>query len=392
MRVWRNLLGSVLLAGSLLFPSISNAQPKEPRIPREIKIDFSDPEENFESNSNLWSSLDQITGKEMDVLYKNWNSGFLARLSALAVGSELNYLTDFVSHEGAHNREMKRYGDASASFKLNKLWELNKNVVRTKRYTSTLEQHLNAVVAGLNQNEYNSYLTFKNNLDTLSVHDSLSFFMNKIYDVGYILSGPRAAEGGDPENYIFLLNEQDINLSKKNYLAQAWLADLLSVQTADSLETIHHYLSDGILTKKPTRIYFGRIAVTPPLINHYLTNKGSFYNITSIVGATGRTSAELSFANPINFLGGGEVGNYRAGLQINNMRFAGFKISPSYHFDTNLSSHQTGHAAGLQINKSLRNNIDLRLKVEHNQNDLLENVVKGEKNGWNLVVGVDVRF
>ncbi|MEK6858103.1 MAG: hypothetical protein AABX39_05945 [Nanoarchaeota archaeon] len=393
MGFWRNLLGSAILSGSLLLPSAANAQQiRKPRIEREIKIDFADPEENFEANSNLWYSLDQVIGKETEVLYKNWRENFGKRLLGLAINGELIYINDFVSHEDAHNREMKRYGDATAKFEFNSLLELNKNVIRYKKYESTLEQHLSAVVAGLNQNEHNSYMTFKNNLDTLSVHDSVSFFMNKAYDLFYIVTGPAGETGGDPENYINFLNEQDISLTKKDYFVQAWLADLFSVQTADSLETIHHYLADGQLTKKPTRMYFGNIAVTPPLINHYLTTKGSFYNITSIVGATGKTSAELSFATPINFLGGGEVGNYRAGLQINNLRALGLKLSPSYHFDTNLSGQQTGYSAGLQINKSLRKNVDLRVKAEYNKDDLLENIVKGEDNGWNFVVGVDVRF
>lgn len=392
MRVWRNLVGSVLISLSSLFPSIANAQPKETTIQREAKIDFADPEKNFESNSALWYSIDQTIGKGTDVLYKNWRDSFGKRVLALAIESEILYVNDFWSHEFAHNREMKRYGDASASLKFNDFLALNKNVVRTRHYAPTVEQNLNAIVAGLNQNEYNSYTTFKNNLDTLSVHDSLSFLMNKVYDVAYILTSPPAEKGGDPENYILFLEDKDVNLSKKNYLIQAWLADLFSVQTADSLETIHHYLADGQLTKKPTRFYFGRIAVTPPLINHYLTNKGSFYNITSIIGATGRNSLEVSAATPINFIGDGKVDNYRAGIQINNLRVKGFKLSPSYHFDTNLSGHQTGYSAGLQISKALKDNIDLRLKLEHNQNDLLENIVKGEKDGWNFVAGIDVRF
>ncbi|MBI5066103.1 hypothetical protein HZA97_07745 [Candidatus Woesearchaeota archaeon] len=392
MGVLKNLVGSLVLATSFFIPSSVEAQTiNSPQ--RELKIDFNNPITNFEANSNDWYSSDQVVGKGSDYLYKNWKNNFGTRTLALLADNELTHLLKFASHEFGHVRAAKRYGDMTVAYHWNSPFDLNKNFIKLFRYEPDLEQSLDASTAGLNQDEYSSYLTFRNNLDQLSVHDGLSFLMNKWYDDFYILTGPSEEEGGDPDSYIFFLNEKNINLTEGDYFAQAFLADALTMQTYDSIEVVLGYLIDGHSTvKRPTRMYLKNIIVTPPIVNAYLTPEGTFYNMSSIVDALGKNPVELSFATPVNFIGDGKVETYRGGGQVNNLKLGNFKLSPFYYVDTDLSFNHTGYNAGLQINKPLRKNVDLRLKVEHNKKDLLENVVKGEKDGWNAVLGVDIKF
>ncbi len=380
-------VGSAIVSlGALL--SLNSAGAQE----RKLTIDFGDPTINFDVNSNTWYALDQLTGKGSDLLYDNWRRTFLARTSALAVDNYFTHLFKFLSHELGHDEAVRRYGGVSASFKFKDPIFLNEGYKRKLKYEPSLEQDLEIAVGGLNHDEYNSYLTFKNNTEFISVHDGVSFLWNKVYDLGYAKYGYPLEEGGDPEIYIYLLNEQGIELSKGDYINQAKLADMLSMQTWDSFEAIANYIFRGELNKKTTKFYIKGKFITPPIINHYLTTKGSFYNITSIIDTKGKNPVELSFATPVNFIGDGEVKNYRAGGQVNNLRLGEYKFSPFYYVDTDLSFNHTGYSTGLQVNKQLKGNVDLRFKVEHNNNDLLENVVKGEDEGWNFVVGIDVKF
>ncbi|PIN80635.1 hypothetical protein COV11_03680 [Candidatus Woesearchaeota archaeon CG10_big_fil_rev_8_21_14_0_10_30_7] len=386
----KKLISSLVLAtGLICTPNIAKAE----EVPkRELKLDLQNPVTNFEANSNYWYSADQIVGKGSDVLYENWKNNLATKGGAFFLDWYATHFFRFLTHELGHVREGKRYGEFKTGWDGNHWVDFNQNFIKEYQHEHTDEQFFQAAISGLNQDEHNSYMTFKNNLDRLSVHDAFCFLSNKWYDVDYIMTGPPAEEGGDPANYIERLNDKGINLELRDYFLQAIVADTLSLQTWDSLEVIGDYLAFGATSKKPFMFRLGRTLFTPPLINHYLTTKGSFYNITSIINPNNSQSTELSFATPVNFIGDGKVDKYRLGGQLNNIPVGKYQFSPFYYVTTNTKFNHEGYSAGFELKKQLNKSVDFRVKLEHNDKDLLENSVKGEREGFNVVLGFDIKF
>jgi len=371
---------------------ISKEMPK-----RKLILDFQNPIENFEANSSLWFTANQIAGKGNDLLgiKCGLDENLLGRIALLSLDFYTDHITTITSHELSHIREGKESNIYSVKFELNS-FDFTQNFPGRFKNTPTIEQDLREKIAGLNQNEYNSYILFKNNLDTLTFDNGITFLVTKFLDSYYNLSNRHKADEGDVKQYIALLNQKDINLSRKEYLAQTLIADLLSFYTYDSLSSIGNYLLTGERTTDVTPLNIGSTELTPPLINHYLTTNGSFYNITTVINPQGEHPLELSLGTDIDFIGDGNVDRLRFGGQYHQINLGkgkhAPKISPFVYCNFNKSFDPKGISLGTELAIPLTKSSYISIKADYDKNDILENRIKGKDNGFNITGNFTIDF
>ncbi len=256
-------------------------------------------------------------------------------------------------------------------------------------------------IAGLNQEEFNAYTVFINGINGSTVDNSVSFLMTKLWDIGYNVRSGEETNRDDVKEYIRLLNKKGIDLSKNDHLAQALLADALSLQTWRSILDVYNYLVKGKRTTEPfTFNLFGK-EFTPPLINHYLTPEGSFYNISSVVSPNGKNPIEIAVGTDVDFIGDGKVDSFRIGGQYNNLKLFESKyfpsLSPYAYLNTNKSLDYEGFSAGVKASLPIKQavvpvKLALWGKAGYDKDDVLENTVKGKDKGFNAVLGLTAKF
>lgn len=395
----KNKLGTILIAGSLISPPLlleeGTARADESSsTERKFILDFVNPLDDFEANSKLKYSLNQLSGKGLDYLNNkaDLDSGFIERFGVLALGAYLSEILELTSHEGSHIREGRRYGEYDYGFKLKSFTNFSRNFYLQFGYEPTDEQFIKERMSGLNQNEYNSYILFENSRNNLTFDNGLSFLLAKFWDVGYNVSSNESEDINDVKKYLWLLNKKDINLSKGSYLIQSLIADLLSVQTWDSAKSVFNYLKTGRKNLKPTIFKIRGVEFTPPLINHYLTSDGGFYNITSFINPNGDNSVRMSIGTDVNFIGEGEVNSLRLGVKYYGFRLGNSQRAPKVNPFVSFDFRTKGYSIGTDTRIPIKDKIELTGKYEYNKNDTLENTVKGKNNGHGARLGFTYRF
>lgn len=413
-RMAKTVLLSTLVLGSLIFglkeakaqqikspvTQTLNTQKEEKIMPeRKLILDFANPINNFEADSNAWCSTNQLFGKGSDLLglKLRLDTNVFGRIALLGLDSYRSYWSQVASHELGHTRAARKYGDYTFNFEMNSFLDIGDNFPRYFKYYLTDEELIEERIAGLNQDEFNSYTLIRNNINDSTVDNEISFLLTKFWDVKYNLFSSESANRHDVKEYIRLLNKKGINLSKQEYLIQSVLADMLSMRTWGSFKSIfYNYLIKGERSVKPITFRFGKTDFTPPLISHYITPEGSFYNISSFINPNGENPIEVSIGTDIDFIGGGRVNHLRLGGQYNDIKLKegehAFMISPFAYLNTDKSFDYKGFSAGLEAKISITKTVKLRGKAEYNKNDMIENIVKGEDKGVNFVAGLDIKF
>ncbi|HDK42676.1 MAG TPA: hypothetical protein ENG87_04800, partial [Candidatus Pacearchaeota archaeon] len=372
-------------------PGIAKAEEiKQEKImpDRKIVLDIADPTKNFEANANAWYSANQIIGKGSDLLgvKAGLDNTLLGRIGLLGLSSALSHHLTHASHEFGHIRVGEKIGSYEWRFEPNSIFALDNNWTKTLNKHPTDNQGIRKAVAGLNQNEYNAYVLFKNNKNQLTPDNAFSFLSTKTWDIGYNLgtSYKVPTESNDVDNYIRFLNKKGIPAKKSDHLTQAILADALSIQTWDSFRAISNYLKTGNRVTKPTVFKWGETEFTPPLINLYLTHEGGFFNTTSIVNPEGEHPIEVNLGYDADFIGGGRVNTMRIGGQYNNIRLAdNLRLSPGAHINLERKSLEPkGFSAGAELEWKINNKSSIIAGLKYNQKDIMENIIKEKDRGY----------
>lgn len=217
-----------------------------------------------------------------------------------------------------------------------------------------------------------------------------------VYDLYRIyLSGPPPAtvppEAWDPRR-------EGIEMKRKQLLMQFIVADALSLRTWESVYAIANYLVIGERNIKPVAITLGRTEITPPLITHYLTPRGSFYNTNALVNIAGKHPLEINFGTDIDaVLGPGKVRHFRAGCQLDLAHEkddgGGVHFRPFVYlnFDRHAKKY-AGYSTGAELTIGARGKFELGARFEQNEHDIVENTVKGKEKGPNVSVGVKIEY
>ncbi len=399
IRKVRDKIKKICLAG-LVLGSTSIASPQEPNTlnlePRDFHLDFHDPITNFEANSNLKYSIDQLVGKSSDwMANEGGDKHIIPRLAQLPFIFYLGQVSRFTSHELGHLRAGKKAGKSNWDGEIHDFLFFQGNP--DFGYTSDVDKKLEFFVGGLNQDEYNAYTITKNNPTRISFDEGINFLTTKFRDVFYNLSSREKYKQGrvrkDPEAYTFFLKKKGINLSQDELLLQSLTADILSLQTYDSIASLYNYIINGKRYTDRITLNLGNSQITPPIFSHYLTPKGSFFDISSTINPSGKNPIDLHIGTDADFIGDGNLNHLRFGGRYNDIPIIkGLSLSPFFSLNLDKSGNYEGILSGAEAKYKIFERLGIRAKVQYSENDLIENEVKGRDRGINFQLGLDFKW
>jgi hypothetical protein len=360
---------------------------------RKLKVSFDNPAKDSEASSNAFVSLNELTGAGSDVLsIKTGLNKLIYGRTALVLGHiYASYWITLTSHELAHVREGSKNGEYSFQFKMKSPVAISNNFIKFFGYTPTDDQHLKEIIAGLNQNELDSYALFEKNInEELTFDRGISFLITKLWDLSYHMLNAEDQELNDIDQYTRLLNKKRINSTKTDHLVKSMISDALSATTYDSINAIFNYIAHGKRSGEKMMIRIGDLEITPPIINHYLTLDGSFFNGVCFINPKKQNPIEVSLGIDGDFISG-KTDRLRAGVKIHTIGIIEdrLKASPFAYISTSRTSFgtNTGYSIGVEAMVLLMPSYDIIIKPEYNNNEIVENVVKG-KEGFNVSVSV----
>lgn len=389
---------------------------------RRLILDFVNPLDDFESNSNTWYSANQLVAKGHECIGGiGLDKGPAGRYAMVLSSLYFSFGLSYYSHEMAHDYEDRRYGERKGIDLDFKDWwnNLYPKYIQHPLRNSTLirsgDSLFKGVADGLNQDEHNARTCWNQSLfsDGCDFYNSSSFLLAKLNDIRYILfkgfrdERPKAGLAkselhdfyfknphliNDIDQYTGMLHSRGINLTKEAYLLQSLIADCLSWHSWDSLIALGKYVQEGKL-HKPSRIYINKLEIYPPLISAYLTPKGTFYNATFFASYAAAHSIEACIGHDADFIGDGKLNSLRVGGGYCHSTAKKTRIKPFVYlnFDRKLLRY-SGIAAGIEWSIQTPFGAILRGKMEYNDNDLMENRIKGEKEKLSFTAGMEIRL
>jgi len=264
------------------------------------------------------------------------------------------------------------------------------------------DQLLLAIAAGLNQDELNARTVWRNDLAGryIDYYNALSFLLTKFRDDAYILSSgsderpfasgqkvdhlSQAVFADSPQLYddmnlyrLALLN-QGIEVSNGRLLRQSLAADLLTWKTWQSIYTLFQFIRGESSPKN--------IRMPLPLISYYLTPSGGFYNLEFPLNLSNHQLLILNFGvQPLQQTGFNRP--LRFGAEFSALHLGSrLELAPFAYWTLN---NQVGDGVSVGVNSYwyLHQNTALWLLFEYHQNDLLQDIVKSEKQGARFRLG-----
>ncbi len=392
--------------------------------------DVADPRNSFETNTNWWSTVNESFGKASDYAGTELelDKSYLGRAIISLGHAYLSLASLHASHETAHNMlSRKKYSD-NLEFEFGSPKEGAEQILFFKntqniheRAFSNLDDTIFSMVSGLNQQEQNLESLYEKfaKEDAVLFDQGINFWFNKIHPIKYIIEAEEGSEYEsimqyrlanrhkkkleDPTAYTAGLKEKGISISKNKLLAQNLIPTLLTVQTYHSIISIPEYFVNGKRATKPLWIELDNTKITPPLFSHYFTTNGSFWNADIFIKPENGPLIEAELGLDVNFLGESKLDRLRTGAKIHNISLIpkAEKMSPKlspYTF-VNLE-RSSGKPKGFLIGSDLEVPIEandnytifLTTKIEISHDDVKENLVKGEDNGFNMLFALKMRF
>ncbi|MHC5053649.1 MAG: hypothetical protein ACYTKD_02905 [Planctomycetota bacterium] len=392
---------------------------------RPLTLDFASPLEGFDANARFFYSMNQLLGRLNDsagvLRGMDEESGGRLALAALAVYTA--YGMRYYSHEIAHDHALRSHGlgeHVSLDFgSWHSGWpEYEMIGITTSSYAALLGDAaiFERYLAGLNQDETDSRLAWASSADcgTVDLQGAASFLVQKARDLGYIATTgltdrrPSAppltfedaadyvtANGleGDVDDYVICLMVNGVDLSKEEYLAQVLVADLLSWHTWECVRAVGRYLRTGERTMRlATWRVSDRLEMTPPLISCYITPLGTFYDVAAILDPAGARPVTVSVGTDVDFIGGGKVDRLRFGAQVHGVGRGPCALAPFAYLNASRADGHEGASVGVEGLFRFHPRMRLRVTLEHNEGDVIENTVKGKEEGFWATLGLDASF
>jgi len=430
--------------------------PKKPK--RKITLDFANsPLINFDANAKIWYSINQLLAKGNDILAKelNFDNHILGRIGQTALSSYISYITEYYSHEFAHNYEAQKKGFTNGIKVDWTDWGMGmpkctENGASSRLYGLFLgdysekkeKEYLRGVTNGLNQDETDAFVVHENTAlkKSLSFDEAIAYLIPKNMDMWYILVSTKGGINYEadykpinevkatkyslstknqnldndidkylhhlhrkglyrdgPPNYIWWWSEdtnfKGIELTKKELLLQTIIADFLSTKTYDSVMALYNYLVKRKRTTKPTTIHLGRTEITPPLISHYLTKDGSFYDTNMFISIAGEYLLKANLGTDVDFIGHGKTRHFRTGGKL-HMRNTGINFRPYVYLNSSRGKNfaYKGVSAGIEISVGQPGMLEILAQIGFNENDLIQNDIKGKENGIDFSAGIFLTY
>lgn len=261
------------------------------------------------------------------------------------------------------------------------------------------DQLLFAVTAGLNQDEWNARTLWRRELDEKSdYHSAAGYLLTKFRDVAYLLtagseerpfaSGQSLAQLSqriyietpslydDVNLYRLAMLNKGITVTNAELLRQNLAADLLSTKTWESLYSLTRFA-----------LYGDRRDMRLPLqlhVEYYLTSDGGFYQAEFPLKVFNRRTI-FSLGKPAGSRNA--FRNLRFGIESYSIPIgANLQVAP-FGFWT-FSERNPGGSVGAQIQVCSSRRFTPWIQISFAKNDMLENRIKGEKNGFEIKLGL----
>ncbi|MDZ7316569.1 MAG: hypothetical protein ONB24_10630 [candidate division KSB1 bacterium] len=379
-----------------------------------VTVELRDPRGSFEANAHLWEALNYGFSRAWKIADERLklSPSLGPRLFLLGASLWSNSMLRYYSHEIAHEyiyqaNEFKLSGKPNFSRWTSSYlpifyyprWEKQPNDLR--KYDD--DQLLFAVTAGLNQDEWNARTLWRRELDEKSgYYSAAGYLLTKFRDVAYLLtagseerpfaSGQSLAQLSqriyleapnlydDVNLYRLAMLNKGITVTNAELLRQNLAADLLSAKTWESLYALTRFA-----------LYGDQRGIRLPLqfhVGYYLSSNGGFYQAEFPFQVFSRR-AILSLGKPAGSRN--SFHNLRLGIESYSIPIgANLQLAP-FGFWT-FSEQNPGGAVGAQIQVCSCRRFIPWIHISFAKNDMLENRIKGEKNGFELKLGLSKIF
>jgi len=459
----KHIAASLALSASVILSAIdvkaqeNSAEPKlESKSMPKRRIDvpvfsnsnWANPSDSFDANTQDWHSVNQLLGKANDFcgITLGLDDYLLGRIGLFAFGSALLLPPNYFSHELAHSYYSRWNGkdafDVSFGFFKNTVEPINfgrhvgyvtssgaygieefgLGFMRVSNTTdASLFKNKNDLsaytfnnVAGLNQQELNvAYLHEQFAKENKIFFDqSVNFILNRFFTLGYVAFGNSLpvekvedlyalSAVSDSAGYRAGLKLKGHNISQDNLLLESIIPVVLSFDTFNSFKSIENYLGGDRRTTTPKSISLGSCDLLFPLVSHYFTPDGGFYNATLFLNPNDKSVSLLEGQIGVDtkFVSGGDLNVLRFGGKVHGIKLAEkmpFILSPFAYVNVSKAPLEyKGVLTGVDISVQLSKapfSCSLNGQIEYSNNDLIETIIKREKEQGSFSLGVSLWF
>lgn len=394
------------------------------RRPFRAYIDIANPLDDFDANTKLWYSLNQLGNKGLHALGD-------AGLNEHPAGRTLNSLlgtwwmwgTSYVSHEIAHEYAHRRNGihdpfnfdftNWSKGFPLFiqepasilHLEEFEHEPEHAKEYWEnqgytliSIDDDIHATLDGLLQNEFNASFAHQEFLRTPTVWNAISYFGQKLGNamytwldetlkqIGYFHEGSE----GDVRNYKQKLREHK-NINPDKFGTASSLTTALSPALHEAIYSLAQYLAHGTTTHEPFGIDTGDVTIRMPNFRTLPTPDGNYVDINVPLQLKDNSILHANLGIGTDAFGeNGRVNNLRIGAHYRGFILQQDDITAHINpfLYANLGTNGLrGYTLGADISLHYKD-IGITADLELGNNDLIENRLKHEPNGIRFRVGI----
>jgi hypothetical protein len=393
---------------------------KKDNLPRLIAINLVNPLANFDSNIRLCYTGTQLMGKAADSLNNSFSldKSFWGRFFQSFFLIYTDAWFRYVSHEMGHDFQFAKKGvPIHIAFR----WSYDSGLVHypfpvldyVRNYHDYTilngDEEILVHENGLYLEELNAGFAFKEIVlrNSANFDQAFSYVIPKLMDFIYILYVGIHTEypeydiyaHNDIDSYVVLLEKRGIQTSKEKFFYYACAADFLSFATWDSLFAFKDYIIHGKRTYKPTSIIIKNKRILPPNISLFPCPEGYFMNTETYVLSENEVKNRylLEFGFGTDLLGGdGRMNTLRLGgkyfTHLSCTDTYEIELNPLFYLNTDNNFVYKGYLLGVDIFFPLYKNISISGQVKYGENDVIENLVKGEENRLRVYLGTKIEF
>ena len=360
--------------------------PEQPCTKQEILIPFSNPTRSTEANTQAYLGATRLFGKGLEYLSKETGADQSAwgRAGELILGFTGDSLGEVLSHESSHKREIERYGgNGKISISPFRYGIFSGGYYECAADNQlTPEQSARTAWAGLNQHTLNADEISRRARKQKNTIDDISYIGNTV------VAALKTNGIGDGQDVINGLAAMGMEAGQKDLQRNTTIITALDPQLAESVYNLGDFIANGERAHTPVSADIADgWKVYLPHFAQYFTPNGTFAKAT-LPAEIANVPVELGVRHDLPFKDS-ELKAFQAGGRA--YIDTGFmEVSPYAYLGRN--DGKTSRAVGLDIRLPIIAGLTLESTVSHSADDLIEQAVKGNRNGWKGFAGLTVTF
>lgn len=400
---------------------------------RRLILPASNPLKGFDANLFAWHTANELLFMGGDWFERRFSLSDSegGRFTYILMSSYFNWATSYYSHEVAHqflNREhftfwvditdwfpyfVPEFVFSEGGYGFWDREELERYLEgELKQYTPRL---VLVYVSGLYQQKFNAgFVAEKSSLKELtSLNNALGFTINGLSDFAYLLYGkddPAVVirqdgyywdANNDINGYISTMKDIGILISSDDWLISSGFAFFASGQTWNSVRALYHCFTNGEKQVDNLTFQLGEdYKISPPNFYLFPTVRGLYLETECFVHSqagsrtyrlsmgTGLDSFGLNQTGPVDWLRfGGSYYSYRIGIP--NFPLS---VSPFCYIDFDRSMRHRGQSLGFELRTPSWKRLSLYARLEHNRNDMKEQLIKNKEEGIYILTALEINL